>query len=379
LLRAIPTDAATVDLALLDTSGKLMDEIPGHVRILPPRPAFVTLLGPMSRAFRSRHFPIGLARLIARLFRTVRGLIGLPRGFLLARSFRYALPFLPRIEGQYDLAISFMMPHDIVAAKVSARRKVGWIHTDYTSVESGVAPCEMKAWSEMDVIVAVSPEVGAAFGKVFPALAHKMKVIENILDPAWVRSRANEGLPVAKGISMDPATARLCSVGRLSHAKGFDIAAKAAALLKSRGVKFRWHIVGYGPDESMLRKLIRELAIDDVFLLLGPRENPYPEIAACDLYVQPSRYEGKSVSIREAQMLGRPVIVSEYPTVRSQVEHDVDGHIAQAGADGLADAIQSLIADPASRHRLASSASSRDYGNLSEVAKVLALLPPDPA
>ena len=50
--------------------------------------------------------------------------------------------------------------------------------------------------------------------------------------------------------------------------------------------------------------------MEDKVIILGKRENPYPYIKACDLYVQPSRYEGKCVTVREAQMLGKPVVIT---------------------------------------------------------------------
>jgi glycosyltransferase involved in cell wall biosynthesis len=94
---------------------------------------------------------------------------------------------------------------------------------------------------------------------------------------------------------------------------------------------------------------------------------------ACDIYVLPSRYEGKAVAVREAQMLGKPVLISDFATAGSQLEHNIDGYITEAGVDGLVRGIQLLAKDAELRHRLAATAASRDYGNLSEVQKVMAL------
>jgi glycosyltransferase involved in cell wall biosynthesis len=138
-------------------------------------------------------------------------------------------------------------------------------------------------------------------------------------------------------------------------------------------MKVRWYILGYGPDEPLLRKLISENKLEESFILLGKRTNPYPYMKACDIYVQPSRYEGKAVAVREAQMLGKPVLISDFATASSQLEHNVDGYITEAGVDGLVRGIQLLAKDSELRHRLAVTAASRDYGNLAEVQKVLAL------
>jgi len=376
LLRVLDPAKLDVDLQLYEVRGELLDHVPKWVKILPTCVAYEMLMAPMKDALTGTGFLIGVARIFARGIIALRRLLGLPKGFLLARSHRYALPMLPPLGTKYDLAISFMMPHDFVAEKVNARRKVGWIHTDYTSVETGVAVgFEQKAWEKMDKIVAVSTDVATSFAKVFPDLASRVVVIENVLDSAWVRLRAGE----LNSSEMDEAKLKgyliLCSVGRVTHQKGFDLAVGAARRLKDKGLKFRWYIIGFGPDESLIRRKIDELGVREEFILLGSRENPYPYMKACDIYIQPSRYEGKAVSIREAQMLGKPVLVSDFSTVRSQIEHGADGYIVPAGIDGLVEGIQLLSSDKVLCSVLAKTAVEREYGNLSEAQKVLDLVP----
>lgn len=378
LLHALPPDAADIDLLLLEHEGELLPQVPPHVTVLPACADYAALCGPIKRALASRHFLTGLARVAARFVLAGRRLIGLSPGFLLARSHRYAMTFLPKVPGTYDLAASFLMPHDFAVRLVDAKRRAGWIHTDYTSVETGVAVrFEAVAWAGMDKIVAVSDDVARSFAKTFPGMEGRLSVIENVLSPAWVRRRATEQAPAAVLRARETGCTTLCSVGRLTHQKGFDVAVEAARRLKDRGMKFRWFVIGSGPDGALLREKIGSQGVEDVFILLGSMENPYPAICACDIYIQPSRYEGKAVSIREAQMLGKPVLVSEFPTVSSQVEHDVDGYVVPAGVDGLVEGILRMAADATLSRRLAATASARDYGNLAEVAKILALLPHD--
>jgi glycosyltransferase involved in cell wall biosynthesis len=266
------------------------------------------------------------------------------------------------------------MPHDIVWKNVTAQKKAGWIHTDYTSVETGVnLALEAPAWAAMDKIVAVSDEVAKSFIKVFPAQAAKVEVIENLLSPSFVRRQSLIGYPPVDVIK-DPETLVLCSAGRYTHAKGYDLAILACRKLLDSGMKVRWYILGYGPDEPLLRKLISENKLEDSFILLGKRTNPYPYMKACDIYVQPSRYEGKAVAVREAQMLGKPVLISDFATAGSQLEHNVDGYISEAGVDGLVRGIQYLGKNRQLRQQLADNANSKIYSNLSEINKVYSLL-----
>lgn len=374
LLESLDPLRYDVTLFLYEHTGEFMPMIPKWVNLLPAAPAYVRLAGPLRVALLCVNPLVGLARLAARLITDFRKKFFGQPGFLLSRSHAYAQPFLPRIPGEYDLAISFLMPHDTVWKKVQAKKKAGWIHTDYTSVETGVdLTIEQDAWTAMDAIVAVSPDVATSFGKVFATQKSKVTVIENLLAPNFVRAQAQIDYPPVD-MKKDDQTLVLCSAGRYTHQKAFDLAALACQKLLDRGVKVRWYIMGYGPDESMLRQLIIEHRLDDNFILLGKRTNPYPYMKACDLYVQPSRYEGKAVAVREAQMLGKAVLISDFSTASSQLEHNVDGYIAPAGVDGLVETIALLARDVALRSRLAATAASRDYGNLSEVEKVYQLI-----
>ncbi|NBX02359.1 glycosyltransferase, partial [bacterium] len=364
LLESLDQQSCEVTLFLYEHRGEFMPMIPAGIRLLPEFPSYFRLTQPLRSAIFCLNPLVGIARLVARLVTAFEKQMRVSSGFLLSRSHSYAQPFLPKIPGEYDLAISFLMPHDTVWKQVSAKKKAGWIHTDYTSVETGVnLALEAPAWAAMDKIVAVSDEVAKSFGKVFPAQAAKVEVIENLLSPSFVRRQSLIGYPPADVIK-DPETLVLCSAGRYTHQKAFDLAALACRKLLDAGMKVRWYILGYGPDEPLLRKLISENKLEDSFILLGKRTNPYPYMKACGIYVQPSRYEGKAVAVREAQMLGKPVLISDFATASSQLEHNIDGYITEAGVDGLVRGIQLLAKDAELRHRLAATAASRDYGNL---------------
>ena len=109
-------------------------------------------------------------------------------------------------------------------------------------------------------------------------------------------------------------------------------------------------------------------------IILGKRSNPYPYIKACDIYVQPSRYEGKSVTVREAQMLYKPVVVTNYPTAPSQIEDSVDGVIVPMENRACAEGIKTLIDNTELQNRIIEHLHSHDYGNEKEVEKIYKLI-----
>ena len=106
-------------------------------------------------------------------------------------------------------------------------------------------------------------------------------------------------------------------------------------------------------------------------ILLGKKENPYPYIRACDIYVQPSRYEGKSVTVREAQMLCKPVIVTNYPTAKSQIQDGIDGIIVPMDNEGCATGIINAINNKELRTSITDYLFTHDYGNEREVKKYI--------
>lgn len=168
---------------------------------------------------------------------------------------------------------------------------------------------------------------------------------------------------------------RLLSIGRFSHAKNYDNVPDICERIVARGITdVRWFIIGYGGDEQLIREKIAEAGMENHVILLGKRSNPYPYIKVCDIYVQPSRYEGKSVTVREAQMLYKPVVVTNYPTASSQIKDGVDGVIVPMDNQGCADGIVNLINDKTKQEEIINYLKTHDYGNEKEVEKIYNLI-----
>ena len=113
--------------------------------------------------------------------------------------------------------------------------------------------------------------------------------------------------------------------------------------------------------------------MEDCVILLGKKGNPYPYIKACDLYVQPSRYEGKAVTVREPQMLGKPVVITRYATSKDQLEDGVDGIIVPMDHEGCAEGIAALLREPRRMEQLRQHCKARDYSNRGEIEKLYGL------
>ncbi|MCM3665230.1 glycosyltransferase [Mesobacillus subterraneus] len=374
LLNSIDYQQYDVDLMLFKHEGEFFSLLPEGPNLLPENPAYSTFRKSISQIIRDGRYPIAVSRLLAKYIGGIKGKLMKAEepGYLIIQyGWELSRPFLPEITKEYDLAIGFLWPHHFIGEKVKAKRKVGWVHTDYSNILVD-KKTESKMWENLDQIVAVSEECSNTFIRLFPHFKEKTLVIENILSQDFVRKQAE--IQSAQEIKKERGKTILVSVGRLSHAKGFDKAIRACRQLVDKGYDIAWYVVGYGPLESELLKLISELELDNHFFLLGKKMNPYPYIKACDIYVQPSRYEGKAVTIREAQILGKPVVITNFPTAKSQVKDGLDGLITPMGVEGIVEGLQKLLDNPSLRDELIKNTNSMDYGNENEVEKIYSLI-----
>lgn len=374
LLDALDPDVWDVDLFLLRHEGELMPAIPNDVNLLPEVPAYTVLARPMKNTLKEGHILLTAARLAGKLAaKRYNQKHALRESVVsLEYSHKFTAPLMPRIQPQktYDLAASFLTPHYFVARKVRAKKRIAWIHTDYSRVQVDRAS-EVKMWDAYDHVASISDAVTEGFLKTFPELTRKIVLIENILPEKLVRQQA--AVPVAD-MPRSGEEKILLSVGRFSHAKNFDNVPWICKKIIEAGVDIKWYLIGYGGDEEKIRKNIAKADMEDRVIILGKRENPYPYIAACDLYVQPSRYEGNCVTVREAQMLGKPVAITRYATSASQLEEEVDGTVVPMDNEGCAEGLVQLLRDQERMSQLTENCRRTDYSNSKAVDNLMFLI-----
>ncbi|EDT16709.1 glycosyltransferase [Clostridium perfringens] len=373
MLNNFDHDNHEIDLMLYSHTGDFMTLLNNKVNLLKEDRKYSTFRKSIVETFKQGNILLGSSRILARIFANLKGKINKTNEYgvyQMQLMWKYALPFLPKIEKEYDVAISYLWPHYFIAEKIKAREKIAWIHTDYSTIETDVN-LDLKMWDKFDHIIAVSEECKNAFLIKYPILKEKIKVIENITSPDFIKKMAEENIEEI----WEENVFKILSVARLSHAKGIDRAVKALKILHERGLtNIKWYVVGYGGDEEIIRKLIEENNLQESFILLGKKVNPYPYMKRCDLYVQPSRYEGKAVTVGEAQILGKPVMITNYTTAKSQVKEDFDGYICDSTIEGITDGIEKLFGDKALRDKLAYNCKKSDYRNSNELNKLYDLI-----
>ena len=261
-----------------------------------------------------------------------------------------------RYPQEFDLAIAYIegAAAYYVADHVNAKKKAAFVHISYA--RAGYTPgMDRGCYREFDRIFAVSDEARAGFLEVYPQYADKTRVFHNRIDRSRVLARAKE----MGGFSDAFHGIRILTVGRLTYQKGYDIAIRAMKLLKEEGVAVRWYVLGEGDQRASLERQIQELALAEDFLLCGAAANPYPYMRQCDLYVHATRFEGKSIAIQEAQILGCPIIASDCSGNREQLIDGEEGFLCRLEPEDIRDKILVLIKDARLREKFSKASSEK--------------------
>lgn len=252
-------------------------------------------------------------------------------------------------EEHYDAAIAYLEGGAayFVADRVSANKKAAYVHIDYKKA-GYTRHLDHGCYDKMDRIFIVSKEAKKSFLDVYPEYRNKTYQFHNIVNSEEIQSlsvRRSAFLDDFKGI-------RIVTVARLHNQKAIDLMIPAFAKLKAMGYSLRWYVIGDGELKEQLEQLIDELGVKGEFHLLGAKKNPYPYIRECDLYVQVSRYEGKSIAIQEAQVLGKAIVASDCSGTREQIQHMVNGILVKAEVDDIVDGIRKVLDDNELKRKL---------------------------
>lgn len=243
----------------------------------------------------------------------------------------------------------------------------------YHNADIGCAYHDVYGYKASQKIIAVSRAQCEKLKKRRPRYAQKMIAIPNYIDAEAIHAKAahKTDAPVFEDEGI-----HLVSCGRLAPQKGFDIAVKACARLISEGYSnLHWYILGMGPDKTYLEQLAKQYGVSEHFHLIGAKANPFPYMQAADLYVQPSRSEGYSLSILEARVLACPVVAT-YAAAEEQLTDGLTGTLCDTTVDALVSAILKHLQNPelAMQYQQALSAYSFDNANREILDRIEALL-----
>ena len=377
LLRHLDPKRYAVSLYVLANQGELAGELPEHVRLLNRRYQDCPVLnrqgqrrmaGQVLRAMAARGTAARLSPYLCRNFLDMLKKRDVRPDKLL---WRVLSDGGQRLEGRYDLAVAFLEGGSAyyVADHVKARKKAAFIHVDYGQAGYTRA-LDRDCYLQYDRIFTVSGEVRAAFLAAYPECEDRTEIFHNILN----RERILRLAQLPGGFEDGFEGVRLLTLGRLARQKALEVSVEAMRLLKDAGEPVRWYVLGEGDQRPFLEERIRTLGLEKDFLLPGAVSNPYPYLRQADIYVHASRFEGKSIAIQEAQVLGKAILVSDCSGNREQVDHGVDGVMCALTPEAVCGEIQGLLRDAEKRDRLGKAAAARPQTDETELKKLLSLL-----
>ena len=259
-----------------------------------------------------------------------------------------------KIEGEYDVAIAFAdegfdkkykiggEDYRIILNNVRAKRKIAWIHNDPKKLGWTPGLCEQEL-SGFDAIVNVSQECKDIFDDIMPSYKYKSWLVYNMYDIDRIKRLSIIEKSLYKSNKINFVT-----VARINfNQKKMNRIVETCDRLLSDGYQgFVWNIVGEGADRVTLQQQIEEKKMDDFIVIHGHQSNPYPYIRQADAFVLTSLYEVLPMTIRESEIIGTPVLTTNFGSAHEAVIDNQQGLICENSSDGVYKMIKSILDNP---------------------------------
>ncbi len=337
-----------VDLLLAKKEGDFLDRIPDEIRVLEMgETGGIFLLdrknapGLIWKHFLSKN-PFRIISLLPYILRRFIAKSSDQKTFAAHRMWLEMMKTMPIMDQEYDVALAYWGDRTMfyMIDKVKAKKKIAWLHFDYGKPPREDALYETY-FGACDRVITVSSEIERSLKKALPSIASKVMTAENIMDAEDILRLAGKSADFGDDFS----GIRILSIGRISEQKGYDLAVPAVARLVKEGYPIKWYIIGKGSkdDERALAEQIRMCGAEHTVTVLGIRKNPYPYIKSADIYMQPSRHEGKPIAVEEAKILCKPILVTDYTSAAEQLENGLFGKIAEISEEGIYRGLKELL------------------------------------
>lgn len=246
---------------------------------------------------------------------------------------------------EYDLAVAYADFEQmvLVANKIKSHRKTLFFHTQIDGLTNNIR-AYAQIFKSFDTLFCVSRDLTSSMKKHFPEFENRIKYFPHIIDVKRIRKAGKEYIEDWPGSGI-----KILSVGRLEMQKGFDLIPEIAKILKNSNIEFQWVILGEGPKRTLIENGIKEHHVTQEIFLLGTRENPYPFFSSCDIYVQPSRYEGYCLTVAEARVFAKPIVATVFDGSEEQLEGGKYGKIVKFNIEELYLAIKEMCINTETR------------------------------
>ncbi len=251
----------------------------------------------------------------------------------------------PAVKESYDIALAYWGDKTMfyMCDKVNAKKKIAWLHFDYNNPPREDA-LYLPYFQKCDYVVTVSQPIHDSLCRKLPQMADHIAMMENINSAALIQEMANTGDTYPDNFSGK----RILTIGRICEQKGYDIAVEALGILRDHGHNVKWYIIGGGSDTEKEALIAQATArgCADALVFLGTTTNPYKYLADCDIYAQPSRFEGKPIAVEEAKILAKPIVITDFFSAKEQLSNGKFGLICNMTPESIATNIEKLLNHP---------------------------------
>ena len=369
LISAVDQSKYEISLLLYTNTGTRLEELPSYVQLLEP-------------AYQSKRWLSSSKRKIiktvfnGRIFLSIKAFLkyrktpnGKFRNILMHYGMSAQVSLSRCVNEEYDYAIGFMegwASEYVSSNRIKAKKKLLWIHPQYKSCYL-IPEIDKKSFRYVDNIVLISENCVGQFLEFFPEYEKKTKVVPNIVSSEFLLEKARKEI-----VSIKKGKINFCTVCRCDiQVKGLDRLLKAFYELKRQGLceDVLWHFIGGGGDFELFKTQVARLEMQDVVILYGNQLNPLPYLLQMDAFILASRYEGKPMSVTEAQILGLPCIVTNYESAISQVKHNVNGWIMGNNYDSILESLKKVIQNQELLLEWKENTMLGEYGNEHEIEK----------
>lgn len=343
MLNEIESSKYDITLLMLEEYGGFLNEIPSFVKV-----KYVNEYKDIKSLIKEP--PKLLAKELIRNKKYLKGLLILLNYSIskitnnISYYYKYISKNIKNIEEEYDLAVAYAGPMDFITYfvlnKIKAKKRVQWIHFDITKIGFNKKFAE-KNYKKFDKIFVVSEEGKEKLINLIPDLNNKIEAFFNIISCNLIENMSKN----ENGFNDSFNGVRILTVGRLSKEKGQDLTINALDRLKNEGYKVKWYCIGDGPEKDNYKQIIKNLNIENDYILLGSKLNPYPFMKQCDIYVQPSRHEGYCITLGEARCFDNPIVTTNFTGAKEQIKNEVTGLICDTSEEGIYKSVKRLLDD----------------------------------
>lgn len=371
LLQTFDYNKYNVDLFVFNHEGIFFESIPKQVKILPPQkrvPYFYqSSLSALLLALKKFDYKAIYSKLmhivLSKYYKS---------GVLVEQYFwKHYSVSLEKLEKKYDVAIGFQEKNPIYFCidKVNATKKIGWIHTDLETLGIDFNH-EKHYFNKLDKIVLVSQGLQQRLSKKLPQFALKIVSIENIISKKTIQHLAEQ----KTDFIFNQDTFNILFVGRIAQEKGLFLALDALEILVNKGYKINWYLIGEGNKKQELIAQATAKNILQNIHFLGLKNNPYPYIKQADMFILPSFYEGKSISLEEAKLLCKPIVITNFSSANDQIQDGKNGFIAQMNPQSIAQNIEKFLQNKELQNQFSLELFKSASGNEKEIEKLYQLI-----